>query len=73
MGPWLESIPSDRYINTERQSAGGGGMEGGGEGWALAEEWREVSHEERNKNKAGPQSELDHGEEGRVKSAMWGK
>lgn len=23
--------------------------------------WREVSHEERSKNEAGPQSELDHG------------
>lgn len=32
MGPWLEIIPSDRYINRERQPAGGGGLEGGGEG-----------------------------------------
>lgn len=28
MGPWLESLPSDRYINRERQPAGGGGGEG---------------------------------------------
>lgn len=32
MGSWLESIPSDRYINKERQPAGGGEMEGGGKG-----------------------------------------
>lgn len=30
MGPWLESIPSDRYINRERQPAGGREMKGGG-------------------------------------------
>lgn len=42
-------------------------------GWGLAEEWREVSHEERNKKEAGPQSQLVHGGAGRVKSAEWGK